>query len=264
VGAPKILELHSGLLIDTARELPSADLSQGIGVGEGLNPQQIVQLALKHGVKHIVQKDGLHFDQEVRAARAMIERPEKFFSHPLVKGRRFSKSYATGTLKDEPLSDLGVFFAEASGTRRISEIAHLAVDEFFTNATRNGWSKKDYASDRRTLELDGPVERPGSIEVFAHADNERLTLGCRDTYGLLEVGDILKRLEICLVNGVSESIRRGPGGAGIGSYLVFQSGVSYYAGVHRNQATVVCVAFALGQSARTAQEPAKNLHLVSI
>lgn len=270
MSAAKVLEIHDGMLEET---LIDFDVTHGIGVTANLGARDVISIVKKYGLLHIVQTKSPHFDQEMKAARTMIDKPQKFFKDPLrvicgsaslLEGKSFSFPFDVGVPKETMLEDVAAFLDESSATRRISERVLLAADEFYTNASRNGWAKQAYSSDRGLEESRGQVERPGRIEIFGHVESDRLILGCRDTYGLLEPAQIINRLDACFTKGVTASIRRGPGGAGIGSYLVFETGLSYYAGVHRNQTTVVCVAFAIGSSARAENEPAKSLHLVRL
>ena len=270
MSAAKVLEINDGMLEET---LIDFDVTHGIGVTANLVARDVVAIVKKYGLLHIVQTQSLHFDQEMKAARTMIDKPQKFFKHPLrvicgsanlIEGKSFSFTFEVGAAKETMLEDVAAFLDETSATRRISDRVLLAADEFYTNAARNGWAKPAYSSSHGAGDPRGPVERPGRIEIFGHVGSDRLILGCRDTYGLLDPAQVVSRLDACFTKGVTASIRRGPGGAGIGSYLVFETGLSYYAGVHQNQTTVVCVAFAIGSSARAENEPAKSIHLVRL
>ena len=155
------------------------------------------------------------------------------------------------------LSKFEEFLISLPGTSAIRDSAFTVADELFTNGIKNAWPE---GSNRRTT-------RPtldGEVQFFARSDGKRLIIGCRDNFGLLGFAKILARIQMCYENGVAESISQSEGGAGIGSFMVFNSSVSYYAAVSPGNHTVVCVALPLGISARKLSKLSKNIHLVTV
>ena len=75
--------------------------------------------------------------------------------------------------------------------------------------------------------------------------------------------DVLERIRKCMELGVANAIRQGEGGAGIGSYMVFDACLSYYAGVTPGKESVVCVTMPLGLNRRTMAGLPKNIHLIA-
>jgi hypothetical protein len=100
------------------------------------------------------------------------------------------------------------------------------------------------------------------IELFAQADAKRLIIGCRDSFGEYDGRMVAERIKSCFDNGVANSIRHGTTGAGIGSYMIFDSCISYYGGSEKGVRTVVCVALPLGIGNRVRTTLPKNIHLL--
>ena len=241
-----------------------------IGVAEGLAPEDMIRIVHGSDLCHVVQKDSLFFDHEVAAARRMIEDARAFLAYPAEAILNLSTSVLAESAeykslklqipaterKSSVLKQFEEFLSQLPGTHAIRDQAYTVADELFTNAAKNAWPNGD-----RTLQ---PLLLGGLVEFFAHADRERLIIGCRDTYGLLGFSTVLERIHLCYSKGVAESMHQGGSGAGIGSFMVFNSGISYYAGVDPGRCSVVCVVLPLGLSARKAAKLSKNIHLVSV
>ncbi len=243
-----------------------ADLAQGIGIANSLKPHELIRLAHDSGLKHIVQTSGMEFDRELLLARAIAAKPKDFLNHPLemINGsnsakseRRFSMNSDAAESKDRLIDSFAEFLAESSSTRRVLERAILIADELYTNGSKNAWPGNSGL-------FEGPATSKGTIEFFSAADESRLVIGCKDSFGKLSTKRLTARLLECFDKGVADSIRRGSGGAGIGSYLVFESSVSYYAGVQANKKTLVCVVLPIGARMREISESVKHVHLFSI
>lgn len=237
-----------------------------IGVTASLEPAEVIRLAQDGSLRHIVQKDGIAFDTEVSLSRVMIDKPNVFLAQPLetILGLgegashlpNISLTYSTNEGKGGALRQFENFLQALPGSRAIREQAMLVADELYTNAAKNAWPNGLRPDE-------GPI-RPGTVEFFARADDQRLIIGCRDSFGELGLARVLSRIQSCYDNGVAKSINRGKGGAGIGSFLVFDGAISYYAGVELGRRTVVCVALPLGIGYREASHLPKNIHLLSV
>jgi hypothetical protein len=75
---------------------------------------------------------------------------------------------------------------------------------------------------------------------------------------------LIKRIHDCYVNGVEKMMNLGPGGAGIGSYMVYSAAASLYVAVHRNTTTIVACCVPIKMSSRKRQELPKNIHLIGL
>ena len=132
----------------------------------------------------------------------------------------------------------------------------MIADELYTNGAKLGF-------DPARLSKGAKLVRPGLVEFFARTDGLRLVLGVRDSYGTLRFEQVLSRISRCFEDGMAGSIKQGEGGAGIGSFMVFNACISYYAGVERGKRTVVCVSLPVGISRREGNALPKNIHLAS-
>jgi hypothetical protein len=241
----------------------SPHTEQTIAIAENeVSPSDLIRVAHGTKIRHLVQKTNPHFDTECVTAEAMILHPQRFLADPLntIFGTRSERAEFALTLqvtskKSSVLTQFGDFVANLPRSRTIWDQSLLVADELFTNSAKNGWdpSVKPFAT---------PPQFQGSIDFFAQADTKRLVIGCRDSFGTLDVWSVIARIANCYEKGLADSIQRGSAGAGIGSFMVFESCLSYYLAVEKNCQTVVCVALPLGYSRRAGAGLAKNIHLL--
>ena len=249
--------------------VPNLDDARGtkelIGIAKGLPSDQVIRIVCESDLRHIVQEDGVAFESEVEAARRMISDPNVFLSRPLeiILGSAGPTPYPTFQMsvnayekKQQLLADFGDYVAALKGSRSIQSDAMMIADEFYTNGSKNAWPAGSAL-------FSGPPSRGGTIDFFAEAREDRFAFGCRDSFGELNVMTVLERIKACLVTGVADAIRHGVGGAGIGSYMVFDACMSYYAGTDPGRQTVVCAVLPLGKSRKTLSGMSKNIHLIA-
>lgn len=247
-------------------EMPTAPESDkgAIGVGEGFQPKEVVHLANVVNYSHVVQKDGLEFENELKTAQNMTENLMAFIKDPLsvIFGPQAAEPRASLRLtspvsakKSETLEKFEEFLKGIKGARKIRDQAMLVADELYTNAIKTGVPHEKMSTAQ--------FARAGTVDFFAEHDGVRLILGCRDSFGELGFSQVLTRIQHCFDKGVVHSINNGEGGAGIGSFMVFNTCISYYCGVEKGRNTVVCVALPLGVSGDELASLPKNIHLVS-
>jgi hypothetical protein len=240
---------------------------QAILVAEGLSPERVINLALDFGVHHVIQKNSMRFSQELEAAKTMSFQPKEFFANPIqvILGKEKMKlaqscliSCEAGDRKETVLGQMDRFLQAKPETRGIRDDIRAAADELFTNSSKN--------TGNFYLKLQGGApqdHRPGRVELLISFDDERLVLGCIDSFGDLQTTSVLKRIYGVIQNGVGESIKMGAGGAGIGSYMIFNSCISLYMGVKRNQSTMVFCVFPLSKKHVELSSLPKNIHILS-
>lgn len=237
-----------------------------IGIASSLEPKDVIELAVSCGMSHIVQRDGLAFESEVRLARAMLDDPRAYFVQPLdmIFGMDssaehfidFSVMCGPDEKKKNVLFQLEAYLRGLTGTRSIREEAMMVADELYTNGARNG------------APIIGPVDpdqiKPGWVQFVARADGSRLVLGCIDSYGALDITMMMKRIQTCFANGVAQSINQNQNaGAGIGSYMVFNAAMSMYVAVERGRKTVVLASLPLSKRLKETIMLPKNLHILT-
>jgi len=255
--------MSAGRRLDIASpDAVPADAADAIGVASALSPAQVIEVVHGSSLRHVVQSDGLRFEAECRAAEKMIHDPRYFLQNPLetIFGPAFKalKPFHTAVdaaaKKAAPLAELSKYIAGLDESESVSDGASMVADELYTNASKNAWP-----ADRGLFQ--GPAAHPGGIELFAAADQEVLAIGCRDSFGLLDLRTLIERIKTCYEQGIANAIRWGDGGAGIGSFMVFDACVSYYAAVDPGRTTMVCIVLPL--SRRTGETP-KNIHLLAL
>ena len=253
-------------MFDISRgDAPPLDGKGSIGVVESLEAVDVVRLANNSKFSHVVQKNGMAFDSEMLTAAAMTGNVLEFLRDPLAiifgpqpeEGPRDALhiSNPVHEKKTGALDQFEEFLKSIKGARRIREQALLVADELYTNAIKMGHPHEKMST--------ATFARAGTVEFFAEHDGNRLVLGCRDSFGELGFGQVLTRIAHCFDKGVVHSINNGSGGAGIGSFMVFNTCISYYCGVDKGRTTVVCVALPLGVSDDELPSMPKNIHLVS-
>lgn len=251
---------------DGTKRVSGHRVDELVAVTQSMTPQELIRLVATTGIRHLVQKDGIAYDAEVEAAKKILTNPNCFITDPIEtilgpagEGARmsFKVTCSASERKTQTLTSFGDFVAGLPGSRTIWDQALLIADELYTNGSKNAW-------DPGTGVFNGPPVRTGTVEFFAEATKDRLVIGCRDSFGKLNVEHAVNRIATCYENGVAQSIKHGNGGAGIGTYMVFDSSLSYYAGVDENRWSCVCVVLPLGLSRRQATGLPKNIHLISI
>lgn len=253
-------------VIDFSRgEIPPPDGKGTIGVVEAMGASDVVRLAHVSNFSHIVQKDGMAFENELKTAQAMTENVVQFLRDPLSvifgpqpEDKDRESLFVVNPVTEKKTRTLELFeefLKTIKGARRIREQAILVADELYTNAMKIGHPHEKMSTTQ--------IAREGTVEFFAEHDGNRLVLGCRDSFGELGFSQVLTRITNCFDRGVVHSINNGEGGAGIGSFMVFNTCISYYCGVDKGRSTVVCVALPLGVSDEELASLPKNIHLVS-
>lgn len=248
-----------------------------IGVGDSIEAPAVVQFASEFKFRQIVQSSGHDYDLEVLTSELMLTRPEVFVENPLssildplnaspereLEVRAFGTSFSSAKEKKKILDDLEAYALGVSRSESLTADIRLAADELITNAIYNAphvnYEQNGPGAPRTRDYGDSPNLRPGSI--FVGHNEKRLILGCTDAYGTLNPNHFIVRLKKCYEDGATESMNVGTGGAGLGTFLMFQSALSMYVGVSVNRRTVVCCAYSLERRARVRAALPKNLHL---
>jgi hypothetical protein len=100
--------------------------------------------------------------------------------------------------------------------------------------------------------------------LFLAHDESRLMVGCTDPYGSLGIARYLSKVKATYALGAAATMDFGSGGAGIGSYIIFNTGASLYIGVKPGQSTVICCVLPLGMSNRKRAALSKHLHWIQL
>ena len=174
-------------------------------VGSDVQPEEAVDLALKHKDIHVVNSSTQNKPSELRENREdLIISPEKYFIDVKSMHRAsFKETFLSGDNKQNFLQRVESFLA-GSKFRRVRDDIYLIADELYTNFSRTA------------------LDKVSPIDFAIDCDEERVLIYCKDRFGTLDPDIMLNNIKRCFDRGVKKSIRvDGQGGAGIGSYLMF-------------------------------------------
>ncbi|MGE0526486.1 MAG: hypothetical protein AB7G93_14310 [Bdellovibrionales bacterium] len=250
-----------------------------IGVGTALPPEEILRLALDHGFMNLCQKDGYDFDHEVRTSENLIQSPTNFFRFPVssvlapdnvcqVSERALivvEELFNSSTQKREALDTL-INFMEVKGfSQTLSDDITAVADELFTNAVYNApFVDSNGANDRCVSRMGSEVkyEDGKSARLILAHDESRIMVACEDPFGSLNLVRYMEKIKAAYNKGAAAAMNLGPGGAGLGSYIIFNAGSSLYFGVWPKRTTIVCCVIPLGMSYRSRAHLPKHFHRI--
>jgi hypothetical protein len=236
----------------------------------------VLTLCSQNDVKHVVQKSNLNSESEILFSALMSATPTDFFQFPLscilrkgipspeMESQLTGYSYLVQKLADrtEITEGLENYVQSLTSSPALLTDILTVIDETLSNAVYNApFALDSQISPSRDI-LDFPIDPGKQPFIFIGADSERIVVGCRDAYGTLDVESLIKRIKICYENNLSDVINFGEGGAGIGSFLMFNSCASMYIGVDSGVSTTICCSFPLKLSATKRSEIPKNIHLI--
>ncbi len=145
---------------------------------------------------------------------------ERYFGGPEVDVARMSRR--TSGRRDEIQEWVRGFAERHRVNARIVDLLVVVVDEMVTNAFYNAPVGPDgahrHASQARTVEVE--LAEPEAVEIELRCDGARLGIATRDAFGSLEPHVVVDSLRRCFTRAEP---RTGPGGAGLGLYLLLGS-----------------------------------------
>jgi hypothetical protein len=242
-------------------------------------PSAALGIALTQDVLHICQSENPYFEKDLNSSAMLLNDASAFAHFPaasiLCPQDANSKkeeslllmdfSFDRVSQKPELLKKLESTLAGTTASSSIRADILLIADELSTNAIYNApFVDLDNTAPGASREDQSVKMQDGrSARFFIAADDTRFVVGCYDPYGTLNLNKMLGRIKDCYDSGVSANIRMaGNGGAGIGSFMVFNSAASYYVGVSVGQYTMVCCTLPIKMSNRARQDMPKNLHFI--
>lgn len=275
-------EIGEGVKIIEARPGEDVDGSydrMDVVLCDGQLPAELLTLAIEKGYLQLIHPEAKGFDKELKASAKLALNPRLIIENPI---STILSPNSAGAEKEKEHSLLEVQFSEAREKHNILDqlngtLDDLSVstslradivtvaDELLTNAIFNApfvdKSNKESGAPRENPDVGMEDGKTG--EFFCGADDERIVIGCRDPYGRLNVIKLLEKVRRCYETSVAENMNMtGRGGAGIGSYMIFNSSTSYFVVVDEDRITLVCSVLPLKGSSRARQEAPKNLHYV--
>lgn len=252
-----------------------------VGLANGLPPDQVLRLATELGYAHVVQKNGLEYAKELQTTETLIENPAGFFRHPIAAIFNPTDLSPEGdkkaVLKDVLFTGSGQKrevldgFISAMDSRKLPqtmiEDITLVADEMFTNAVFNApfvdqKTHKNANVSRQSMEICFDADKPGRLVLAA--DETRIMIACEDPYGSLNLNGYLAKIKATYDRGAAATMNFGSGGAGIGSYIIFNTGASLFVGVKQGRATIIACLLPLGLSNRKRALLPKHLHWIQL
>ena len=247
-------------------------------VCESKSPSDILDQTIDNGCPHIVQKDSSHFEKELKTSAKLAVDPELILKSPISsilspsqitdeierKKKIYSSQFSKADEKHDILDGLSSILDTRIKSLSLKTDLITIADELLTNALYNA----PYITD---LDPMGVSRKNPSAkmhdgkrgEFFCGSDDERIVLGCRDPYGSLDAMKLFTKIKNCYDTGVAENINMDErGGAGIGSYMVFNFSSSYYVVLDKGKITMVCSVLPLKSSNRSRKQYSKNLHYI--
>lgn len=247
-------------------------------IGDKLPNLILLEICGQKGVKHVIQKSNLKPDSETALAHFMLENPRDFVRDPIgsILGQlqtvteaeeireKFYEEIKSPLEKFDVIKNLQTFAKKFKNPSSVVYDIALVADELISNALYNapyvdaGNTRSGPDRNPQNIAVD-PQKRP---EIFAGCDGTRIVVGVRDHYGMLNTTQFIDRIRACYEQNPRERISYKEGGAGIGSFMIFDSCASMYVAVERETATVICCSFPIGMGAHKRHSIPKNLHLL--
>lgn len=243
-----------------------------------LSSVQVLTLCLNKNAAHIVQKSNVQIDNELKLSSYSLKSPETFIKYPLsiIKGLENPSAdtekncselsyFLTEPMdKEKALEELETYISQHCKRSSIIADIRVAADELISNCLYNAPyvnmenSNSNIVRDYSNISID-PAKKP---HMFASHDQNRMIIGCKDFYGRLNVNKLIEKIKLCYINNPGQMINYKSGGAGIGSFMIFDSCMSFYVAVDPNKSTTLCCTFPLKMSAKERDEVPKNVHII--
>lgn len=247
-------------------------------ITEKQSPSSVISLAIDSGCSHICQKDGHAFDKEVESASKLLDCPENLISYPIAtilspsdlssESERLllgvEHIYDHSNQKHDVLTSFTNAMESKGIPKTTIDDSVCVADELFTNSIYNAPFVDPLTHKNPGMNRMGEVKLPDGKfnRIFLAHDECRLLVGCHDPFGTLELVTFLEKIKATYQKGAAATMNFGAGGAGLGSYIIFNAGASLYFGVWPGRATVLCCVIPLGLSNRRRAELVKHFHWI--
>lgn len=251
-----------------------------IAIADSLSPDLILNVLLHGGISHIIQTHGIEFEKELETSCRMICSQSSFLDFPISSVLSPSESgqtkenefclldlgFSGAFEKNKILDDIRITIDPLSKSGSIKTEVLTIADELITNAIFNApfVDKKNNNAGINREDESTSMSAGKSGRVIVGSDSSRVFIGCYDPYGSLNLNALFDRILKVYTTGVAQNINMGAGGAGIGSYMIFNASVSYYAVVKHGQLTMICCTVPLRMSSKQRIECPKNVHYMAL
>lgn len=248
-----------------------------IASGSALSHEDVLTICLDKNIHHVIDAKGARAQGEIQSAAVMMFDEEAFRYRPIScllsptnvtvetekKLTLVHSAFSAAVEKPGLLDALQKAIEPLTKSVSLTTEALTVADEMITNAIFNApyVSKDNQRSGISRVQPHVTMGYGKYGEFLVGSDGDRLVIGVSDPFGTLNIDALLKRIRNCYRDSVAATMRMdGSGGAGIGSYMIYNSSASLYLLVKEDQQTLVCSVMNLKGSNRVRAEASKNLH----
>lgn len=237
-----------------------------------LDTNEVLSYVMDKGFEQVVQEVNPLFDTEILSSLIISRAPEKFFEFPLSAilnpaqvgpdaekaANLLEINYHRSDQKSEVLSKIISAVRKISPRSTLLEDVRLVADELFSNSLYNA----PFVAQNKVIERSEKIvlDPAQGGRFLLGADAERVLIVCEDSFGSLDLDSLVVRMKNCLESGKGKMINTGQGGAGIGTYMIFETCVSLYTAVDKSKKTIFACLFPLRSAYRNQPDLGKNIH----
>lgn len=254
--------------------------SKCIGVFKNQDMNFLLDMITKNNLQHVVQENNLDIQSELNSSALMINHCDSFMKFPVSsvldpenagmknenKYVKWQRSFDNSSQKIEIIDSFLVEAKKVVLQDSLIQSLRIVVDEFFTNAVYNAplASPSTEISPQPRKENVVQMSKGNLGRMVMGYDQNKMVIGCEDSYGSLNLSDLMIRIKNCYDLGLDKVINfDSQGGAGIGTFMVIDICTSFYAAVNPGKKTWVLAAVPYTLSGKKRQEIGKNIHLVN-
>ena len=145
-------------------------------------------------------------------------------------------------------------------SRELLTVAEELVTNSLFNAAMDAQGNRMHAHRHRSEHVELPAER--CAELSFATDGHILAVGCRDAWGTLDQGAVLRGLRRCAARGEDQVRLQGDqGGAGIGLYMVYEYADHMVINLRPGVATEIIAIVELGLKQRDRRSTGRSLNV---
>ncbi len=249
-------------------------VTTGVLKVKGWLPHEVLGKALESRIHHIYAQTSPYCQFDMHLANIMQYQPVEFMSRPeiifsktssdLAKLHTYERTFHKASQKPKVMEELNCELKKFVSSSSLTSEIILIADELYTNAIFNapfsvqGVSAQKHRQDNSVEMGEGLTGR-----LYFTADESLIMMGCEDPFGSLSVEKFLRRILDCYVQGVANTMNMGRGGAGIGSFLMFEMCTSFVVAVEAGVRTHVACILPYRLSRRKRGEIEKSLHVLN-
>lgn len=252
--------------------------SNVIGIANHLSPGAVIDSAANLSVHQIVQETSLNARKALVSSGNMLFSASDFFNYPLSSIlnpencgpieeshlREFKYEFNCSDQKAEFITSLenhlGTFIQRESS---VTEIVGVA-DEIYSNAIFNAPFVNE-KERRGAARGSGNIISEKTASFLVGHDESSVAMVAIDQYGSLKIDQLLKKIQKTYSEGADHTIQlEGSGGAGLGTFMVFENSCSMYLAVKPGEVTIVGVVIPINMSRKKKMKIAKDLHLIEL